>query len=187
MRLKNWIGLLCLAFSLSVACGEVSADQIDQESIWGPLADMAGHDWVAVHAGKPTTAVHFRWDKPGQSIIVTGRNSTGGGFNGKYVLQSRTGEIQELNCRNGKIYRSAYKAVPRGFVEEGEQDGAQVRRIYHQVSATTFVSLNQSLVNGQWQTTRSDGTFVEASPEWVKGLNWPQRNDIPCTQDRANE
>jgi hypothetical protein len=47
-----------------------------------------------------------------------------------------------------------------------------VRRIFRKSSAVTYDTSNQTLIKGTWQTTRKDGAFILASPEWVKSLGW---------------
>ena len=173
----RWMNALILATTFLWPCKPGVAEEAVQKGQWGPLVDMAGHDWVAVHDGMPTTIVKFRWEKPGQLLVVTGLNRSGATFKGQYELQPETGQIQLLNRRGGNLYRSDYKPTADGFVEEGQQDGVQVRRIYRRVSETTFISVNQSLVAGVWQTTRNAGTFIEASPEWTKELGW-QAKDV---------
>jgi hypothetical protein len=133
---------------------------------------MADHTWIAVHEGAPQTIVDFRWEKQGQVLVVNGLTSTGQVFKAQYTLDPAKGRIEELNWRGDKTYRSQYRATPGGFVEFGDQDGVQVRRIFKRTSATTFDTTNQSRIEGVWRTTRKDGTFILASPEWVKSLGW---------------
>jgi hypothetical protein len=166
-------GMMALVFGVVLAApGFAQADDAAQKKVWGPLWDMAGHDYVAVHDGMPATIASFRWEKPGAVLTVNGLNSTGGTFKAQYQLDAATGRIQESNRRAGKLYLSEYKPTKDGFVEGGDQDGQQVRRVYTKVSGAAFVSINQTLVKGIWQTTRRDGTFIQASPEWVKQLGW---------------
>jgi hypothetical protein len=148
-----------------------AAAQAQPRDPWGAIGTWAGKTWIAVH-GQPTTIVSFKWERPGQVLDVEGLTSAGQTFKGTYTLDRATGRIVELNMRNGKTYRSDYKATPDGFVEGGDQDGVQVRRIFKKTSSVTFSTNNQSLINGKWQTTREEGAFVLASPEWVKALGW---------------
>jgi hypothetical protein len=169
---------ICVIALMAATCGFARCDSAQNQGVWGPLADMAGHDWVAVHAGAPTTIVKFRWKRPGRLLTATGANSSGNTFKVEYELQP-AGRITELNQRNGKLYRSEYKRTPNGFVEQGEQDGRQVRRVYRQVSETTFVSRNETFMDGAWKITRNDGTFVMASPAWLAQLGWWPANQTP--------
>ena len=154
------------------ALGTAQADEAAQKKVWGPLWDMAGHDYVALHDGAPATVVNFRWESRGAVIAIDGLNSTGGTFKGEYKLDPASGKIAELNHRAGKLYVSEYKPTADGFVEGGDQDGVQVRRIFTKVNATTFISRNETLTKGRWTITRNDGTFIQAAPEWVKQLGF---------------
>jgi hypothetical protein len=173
-----------LGLALAVLAVGVQAQAKDQagdrgsdrtKDLWGALGAMAGHTFVAVHDGSPQTVVDFRWDKPGQVLVVNGLTSMGQAFKAEYRLDPATGRIDELNWRGAKTYRSVYRATPDGFVESGDQDGVQVRRIFRRTSATTFDTTNQSQIKGVWRTTRQNGTFILASPEWVKTLGWTAR------------
>ena len=166
----GWSAALGLVMAVSASGAPAQA-----ADPWGAIGTMAGHTWVAVHDGAPQTVVDFRWEKPGRVLVVEGLTSAGQAFKAQYTLDPATGRIEELNWRGAKTYRSQYRATADGFVEGGDQDGTPVRRIFRRTSAVTFDTTNQSQIKGVWRTDRKDGTFILASPEWVRSLGWRPR------------
>jgi len=175
--MRRWMKALGLATVVISISGAQAAQP--GKDIWGAIGTMAGHTFVALHDGAPQTIVQFDWKTPGKVLVVHGLTSVGATFKAQYTLDPKSGRIQEVNQRGDKTYVSEYRATPDGFVEGGDQDGTQVRRIFRKSSAVTYDTSNQSLIKGAWQTTRKDGTFILASPEWIKSLGWkpaaPQR------------
>jgi hypothetical protein len=171
--MKHWI-MLGLA-GLGAWAMPAGAEEAVSKAVWGPLADMAGHDYIGVRDGTPQTIASFHWEKPGAVLAVDGFASTGPTFKGQYSLDPATGRVVETNRRNGKLYRSDYAPIKDGFTEGGDQDGVQVRRTFRLVNRTSFVSRNESQEKGVWKVTREDGFFIQASPDWVKQLGWKSK------------
>lgn len=172
--MKRWM-LGLGVFGLVAAMAPAGAEQAAPNAAWGLLPKMAEHDYIGVRDGVPQTIASFHWEKPGALLRVDGFSSAGSSFTSRYSVNPATGRVGETVQRNGKLYRADFTPIKDGFIESGDQDGVQVRRIFRLVNATDFVSHNESLVNGAWKTTRKDGFFIQASPDWVKQLGWTSR------------